>query len=276
MSYQPPTAPNTSAPDTSEPVPTTATVPVPTAPVPSGPPAAENQPYAAGTFPSGMTSDGNVVTVRPWRASNYAVSTAAQALLLLTAIANLAIAVNDVLLDALLTERDYAAIVDRHSTVDGLSGVTNWLALLTVLVFLVWMHRFWTSDRSAHNVYTRGTGFAVGGWLIPVAGFILGPNALRDLWHGTENASKGVLDGPVDRSTPRLVSWWWVAWLAMAVSAVAGRVARAMAEGAPSLPDLLASLQSGLRIEIVSCVVSAVAAVLLVLVIRRITAFTRR
>jgi hypothetical protein len=223
-----------------------------------------------------MTSDGTVVTVRPWRASNAAVAIGAQVLLSLTALGNLAVALSDVQLQGLLSERDFEALAARGASVNGLYNLGMLLVLPTVVVFLVWVHRLWTSDRSAHNVYTRGTGLAVGGWLIPFASFVLGPKALRDLWHGTENARNGVLDGPVNRSTPRLVIAWWVAWLVMAVTTLASRAAQSSIDAATSLPDLIASLRSGLTIEIVSCVVSATAAVLLVLVIRRITAFTRR
>ena len=226
--------------------------------------------------PSGLTSDGNVVRVRPWRGSNAGIARAAQGLLVLMALGNVALALLEARVERLLAERDLAEAVRLVQNAGDLTWLRSRIGVLTAVVFLVWLHRMWTSDRSAHNVYTRGTGLAVGGWLVPVANLVLAPNALRDLWHGTERARDGVLDGPVDRSTPRLVSVWWLAWCLMCVGAIADWFVQRGVDLTSSDEDVVSILRAGLRLEIFTSAASAVSGVLLVLVIGRITTFTRR
>lgn len=233
-------------------------------------------PTAPAPWSGGLTSDGNVVRVRPWRASNVVIARVAQGLLVLMALGNVALALLEVRVERLLAGPDLAEAGRLVQDADALLWLRSRMGVLTAVVLLVWLHRIWTSDRSAHNVYTRGTGLAVGGWLVPVANLVLAPNALRDLWHGTERARDGIFDGPVDRSTPRLVSAWWVAWCLMFVGAVAGWVAGRGADLTASDADLVSVLRAGLRFDVFTCGASVAAGLLLVLVIGRITSFTRR
>lgn len=161
----------------------------------------------------------------------------------------------------------------------GLMGLTwpiTYVLPGAFVVFLVWLHRLWTSDRSAHNVYTRSTGIAVGGWFVPVANVVLGAYALRDLWHGTHNARRGVHDGPVDRSTPRLVTAWWFVALPAVLCAAVERVLRVGLSAPASVESLLQTLELYLGVKGVGNALFAGAAVLLALVVGRITAFTHR
>lgn len=226
--------------------------------------------------PRGLTSDGNVIRVRTWRGSNVVIARAAQGLLVLMAFGNVALALLQLRVERLLAEPDLAEAGRLVRNADDLLWLRGRIAVLTAVVLLSWLHRMWTSDRSAHNVYTRGTALAVWGWLVPVANLVLAPNALRDLWHGTERARDGVFDGPVDRSTPKLVSAWWVAWCLMFAGLAAGWVAGRGADLAASDADLVTVLRAGLRFDIFTCAASATASVLMVLVIGRIASFTRR
>lgn len=256
---------------------------VPAAP-PRTPQPSVTRPYAVGdrdavvaaVVPSGLTSDGNVVTVRPWRTSNDVVARAAQALLGLVAAGDLLVAVLDLRTRQSLAEHDIGSMARTVELSNDLSWAGTRLTVATVVVFLVWMHRLWTSDRSAHNVYTRGTGLAVGGWLVPVANLVLAPNALRDLWHGTARARQGVFDGPVDRRTPRLITAWWLAWCLLFLSAVASRLTRVAATPPTSDAELDSLMRTALDVEITACTASTAAGVLMVVVIGRIMSFTRR
>lgn len=280
MSYQPPTTSGTPdvppSPDARE-----TGIPVPTAPEPvaSTLPAPVGQPYAAmspATASGTASGPGAGVDVRPWRSSNDVIAIIAQVLLGLTALVNLAVAFTDVRLAGLVRERDFDRVVELATSAESTYRLAVLLAVPTVIVFVVWVHRLWTSDRSAHAVYTRSTRLAVGGWFIPVANLLLGGRALRDLWHGTAAARAGVDQGPGVRSTPRLLLGWWVAWCAMFVTTLASRGSQAGVDRATSLTELVSALESAINAEVAACTISAVAAVLLVLVIRRITGFTRR
>ncbi|MEW1954285.1 DUF4328 domain-containing protein [Terrabacter sp. NPDC080008] len=230
--------------------------------------------------PSGLTADGNVVRVQPWRGSTPVLARAAQGLLVLLAFGSLPLALLESRVDRLLAGREPAQVdlveaVGLVRIAEDLTWVRSRVAVVTAVVLLVWLHQVWTSDRSAHNVYTRGTSLAVGGWLIPVANLVLAPNALRDLWHGTERARDGIFDGPVDRSTPRLVSAWWVAWCLLFVGLVGGWLTGVGAD-LTTRGDLVTVLRAGLRFDIFTCVAFLASGVLLACIVGRITSFTRR
>lgn len=267
MTYEPPGAPAT-------PSLTTAAPPVP--PAPPTPQGGDTSSAAGPTRLLGLTSDGNTVKVRQWSRANDVIARSAQAMLCLTALYELAASTIDLQLLAVVRAGDLDTFLVAATWAERLLSPTAYVVLGTVVLFLFWLHRVWTSDRSAHNVYTRSTGVAVGGWLIPVANLVLGPSALRDVWHGTDNARRGVYDGPVDRSTPGPVIAWWAFALLTVVSTVVERVLLAWADGLSPIASLMPTLEAHLGMRAAGSALSATTAVLLVLVIRRIMAFTRR
>ncbi|MFC7598068.1 DUF4328 domain-containing protein [Terrabacter sp. GCM10028922] len=236
-------------------------------PAPSGEPVT--------THRSGLTSNFKNVTVRPWRQSTAVLAVVAQALFALGGVTNLYLAWLDVRIKGLLSDQDYEAVIRESETVDGL-----YLPILAVgagagIVFLVWFHRVWTSDRSDHGLYTRGTGLAIGGWFIPLANFVLGPLALRDLLWGTEHASPKAQPGrPV--ATPRLVIAWWVVVGLGVLFAMLGRGAETGLQQPKSLEALTTSLQATLTWDAAGGLAAAVGALVAVLTIRRVMDYTRR
>lgn len=270
MTYEPPSTPTGPGRVTTAP----AAPPVPTAATTTPGPVAPATPDRTGLM--GLTSDGNRVRVRPWSRANDVLAGATQLLLGLTAVAELVAAAVNLTLRRLVATQDVEEFIVLRALVDQFLWPITYVLPGAFVVFLVWLHRLWTSDRSAHNVYTRSTGIAVGGWFVPVANVVLGAYALRDLWHGTHNARRGVHDGPVDRSTPRLVTAWWLVALPAVLCAVVEGVLRVGLSAPASVESLLPTLELYLGVKGVGNALFAGAAVLLALVVGRITAFTRR
>lgn len=240
----------------------------------AGVPAPHGAPVAPSTE-TGLTANGKIVAVRPWRQSTAVLAVIAQALFVLAALANLYLAWYDVRIKGLLDDADFSAVVREAETADGLYVPILVLAGAAGIVLLVWLHRVWTSDRSDHSLYTRGTGMAIGGWFIPFANFALAPLALRDLLWGTEHASPLAKPGR-PTATPRLIT---ALWAVLAVNLVLGMLSRGAQSGverAESMDSLVTSLQSALTYEALGGVAGAVGAVVAILTIRQVMTYTRR
>lgn len=223
----------------------------------------------------GLTANGKIVAVRPWRQSTVVLAVIAQTLFVLAALANLYLAWSDMRIKGLLNDEDFSAVVREAETVDGLYVPILVLACAAGIVLLVWLHRVWTSDRSDHSLYTRGTGMAIGGWFIPFANFVLGPLALRDLLWGTEHASPLAKPGR-PTATPRLVT---ALCAVIAVNVVLGMLSRGAQNGLErpeSMDALVTSLQAALTYEALGGVAGAAGAVVAILTIRKVMRYTRR
>ena len=268
--YEPPASsavPTASTASTVPPVPTGAQ-PAATATAPPPPPA----PAAAQT---GVTANFKNVAVRPWRQSTAVVAVMAQAAFVVGALANLYLTSMDVKVKGQLEDRDFAAMEREAQSADGLYLLILGVGALSAILLLVWFHRVWTSDRSDHSLYTRGTGMAIGGWFIPFANFVLGPLALRDLLWGVEHASPQAKPGR-PAATPRLVIAFWVVIAVNLVLVMLGRGAESGLQRPDSIDALMTSVQASLTYEALGGVAGAAGAAIAILYIRRVMALTRR
>jgi hypothetical protein len=85
------------------------------------------------------------------------------------------------------------------------------LMLLTGVVFIVWMFRYWgqvrilrSSERPRH-----GRGWTIGGWFVPFANLWIPKQIIDDYWRRTSSTKQGDEGEPV----PSGFHWWWAAWL---------------------------------------------------------------
>jgi hypothetical protein len=159
-----------------------------------------------------------------------------------------------------------AGAVDQSNLISGSLGIVAALALLaSATVFIVWLGRVrWNSEMFCRGAHRLTRGWVVGSWICPVV----------NLWY-----PKWVVDDVLAASDPRtpphipslrgipgtrLVWAWWLTWV---VGLVFGNVAeRSVLDGAPEVSELFAdAVMSG-----VSAVSTSAAAVLAVLVIRRV------
>lgn len=257
----------------------------PTAPpVPAATQPAATQPAVTATAPpppvptgaqTGVTANFKNVAVRPWRQSTAVIALMAQAVFVVGALANLYVTSLDIKVKGLVEDRDFAAMEREAQSADGLYLLILAVGALSGILLLVWFHRVWTSDRSDHSLYTRGTGMAIGGWFIPFANLVLGPLALRDLMWGVEHASPQAKPGR-PAATPRLVIAFWVVIAVNIVLVMLGRGAESGLQRPDSIDALMTSVQASLTYEALGGVAGAAGAVIAILYIRKVMALTRR
>jgi hypothetical protein len=158
---------------------------------------------------------------------------------------------------------DDAATSDRINQISGLGYLL--MAILTGIVFIRWLFVAHSSDRMHPESMRHKSGWAIGGWFVPVL----------NLWRPfgvTIDLRRGIL-GPGEKATT-LMWAWWLTWLA---SLVADRVAAALwsADDAVGLRGFGRDLRDAAQADIVSSVIDMVAAVLAILVVRHLTMLLR-
>jgi hypothetical protein len=131
-----------------------------------------------------------------------------------------------------------------------ISMIFLYLMTLAIVLFLVWLAR---SRRNAQELSPRASlpsrGWTIGAWFVPVVNFFVPRRFLLDIGRASSASW-------VQKRDTTLVNLWWIAWITHAlVLVVAGRMA----------PGSLAVL-------VVAEALMIAAAVLLGLVIERITA----
>jgi hypothetical protein len=275
--------------------------PYPAAP-PPGQPYPGGQPYPAAPPPGPAVAGQGVPTGQPawataprqpWRPATDRLGLAAMVLLGIQVPVLLSGIVNDSRVLSALDARDYEAADAALGSSSSTTVLQVLLYLGTAVVFVVWLHRVWTSDRSDPALHTRSAGFAVGGWFIPFAQLVLGPRALRDLWNGAlaarlrHDAWSGAAPlapgstppSAENRKMPGLVKAYTVFFVLSFLGNLATRSWTGQvnaAAGGDSLNEYLDALRSAVSTERTSLVFSVVAAVLLIVVINRVRGFTRR
>ncbi|MET9944149.1 DUF4328 domain-containing protein [Streptomyces sp. NPDC006341] len=165
-----------------------------------------------------------------------------------------------------LAEDPDAVSEDALDTADILTGLTGGLQVLallaTAVVFIVWFYRVRVNGEVFRpDAFTQTRGWAIGGWFIPFANLVLPFRTARQIW--TASTQFGP-DGSDRRVSTAPLTAWWVAW---AASAVVERIAAALYERA----DTAESLREASAVGAVSSLLTAAAAVLAILFVRKLT-----
>jgi hypothetical protein len=146
-----------------------------------------------------------------------------------------------------------------------LSVVLFLLWILTTVFFIAWLHRAYTNLRALGVDGLRyGTGWAIGAWFVPFLNLVRPIQIVNDVWRG----SRPYLDhrfGWRGRPVPRVFAFWWAAWL---IAGALGGVAAQLLLGAEEPGQFEASSAA----FIASDLLSAVAAILALVVVDRTTA----
>lgn len=166
-----------------------------------------------------------------------------------------------------LDNPDASDFFRRARDADQLVRVTDVLLILIVLAivpcFIVWCFRAAKNQEALGREPQRlRAGWAIGGWFIPLANFVIPVLVIQDLWRGS--------DARIARGDPRwriadrswLVGWWWgllmVALLTFAGSPVDQR------------PLDVTEVRASNLIGILGVLCMAASAVLAILVVREI------
>ncbi|MFE7774139.1 DUF4328 domain-containing protein [Streptomyces sp. NPDC057445] len=154
--------------------------------------------------------------------------------------------------------------LDRADLLMAVSGGLYGLALIGAgVLFIIWFHRARiNAGVLAPDLQRRGPGWAIGGWFIPIGNLWIPRGIAGDVW----NASRPVTGARW--TSHALLNAWWAMWLlSLAVDRVAGK-----GYDAAQAPE---AIRDGLRVLIVSDAIDLMAALLAIVVVRRVTAMQR-
>ncbi|MET9484661.1 DUF4328 domain-containing protein [Streptomyces sp. NPDC006638] len=152
---------------------------------------------------------------------------------------------------------------ERVETLYGLSGGMQGLSLLVCAVlFISWFHRVRGNAQTfAPDAHSKSSGWAVWGWLVPVVSLWYPRRIALDIWAASGPEPHLGLAKPPSRA---LINAWWTLWLA---TLFFGNLASRRYEGAVDGADV----QRAVAELMVSDVINIAAAVLAILVVRRLT-----
>ncbi|WP_170223244.1 DUF4328 domain-containing protein [Nonomuraea turkmeniaca] len=166
----------------------------------------------------------------------------------------------------------YAALVDRMiaapdsvsdeevtagDLIYGLSGILETVVYVVVIVaFLVWLFRVRANaEILVPDGHRRATPWLIFGWFVPIVSFWFPKQIVDDIWDASArsySAPKGVFHA------------WWAAWLS---GTLVANVGSRLLFDAEELDEIAAAA----RFDVVSVSLMLVAAVLAIVVIRKIT-----
>jgi hypothetical protein len=142
-----------------------------------------------------------------------------------------------------------------------LANVGSWIA------FLMWFHRAHRNLRALGATELRFTpGWAVGWWFMPVYSIYRPYQVMKEIWQGSNPATRpGIEESPWPTPSTAMVGWWWGLFLFMCA---AQWFSDQVVKQAHSIEDTMAASW----VKIGFCAITAVAALLAILVVRRVTA----
>lgn len=135
------------------------------------------------------------------------------------------------------------------------------LYIATAIVFAIWFHRAYTNLRAFGHETRHGTGWAIGGWIVPILSLFRPYQITREIWWTSAPSAEAGTELP---SGPPVLVAWWAAWI---TNGVLGQIVfrTSMNVNTPSALKVATNLQMG------SDVVMLVTAVLAVIIVRTIT-----
>lgn len=145
-----------------------------------------------------------------------------------------------------------------------LTGVEVVALLITGVLFVAWLYSAHHSSRMDRSVLKHGSGWAIGGWFVPVLGLWRPFQMVTDVRRGATG------DSTVD--VPRTQGWWWGTWtlsyvLVQVVSFFYAEAARAPEDDPGAYLDLLATAASWERF---TSLLTMAAAVLCIFLVRQV------
>lgn len=138
--------------------------------------------------------------------------------------------------------------------------------LITGIAFLLWYSRAYRNAIAMGIRKPRyGTRWAVAYWFIPLANLVLPKKVMNDIYRGSDPEMTYGDPGFAQRPVHPLLHWWWALWI---LAVILSRVA-ASAIGDATTPEDFAFAS---KAYVVSDLTDMVAAILAILVVRKITA----
>ena len=158
---------------------------------------------------------------------------------------------------------------DRSDSLALWSLVELPVLLVCGILFIVWLHQAHRSDRMDPTWQKRRSGWAIGGWFVPVVNLWFPFQVVSDL----RRAARG------DGGEPSYaLQWCW--WIAFLLSTLTSRISATAYNSAERVPDsdiplYVDRLETAIVAETASEVLGLVAAVLAIAMVRQFTRWVR-
>lgn len=154
--------------------------------------------------------------------------------------------------------------LDANDTREQALGLlTMGLYLVTAIAFVAWFKRAYDNLAAFGQTPAHGTGWAIGGWFVPILSLFRPFQIAREIWNKSDPDARE--DDVALETTPPILGLWWGAWI---LGNVIGQISFRLTMGANTPGDFQASTLANLAVD----VVTLVSAPLAILVVRGITA----
>ncbi|GHJ58931.1 hypothetical protein NOK12_14490 [Nocardioides sp. OK12] len=151
-----------------------------------------------------------------------------------------------------------ATAYDAGTVVTGLVLVV--LHIMVLVLMIIWLFQAHRSDRMDPARLEHRSGWAIGGWFVPVLNLWRPYQMVEDVRLGSRSGS-----GP----STNVVLWWWISVVG---ASIADRVTSVLLGGAdPADPDYFSALANANLSDVVASALWVAAAVLGILVVKDVT-----
>ncbi|GAA4989445.1 hypothetical protein GCM10023205_70710 [Yinghuangia aomiensis] len=159
------------------------------------------------------------------------------------------------------TEQDLETVNSAITFSDNVYGLTVLGFMITAVVATVWFYRA-RANVALFGLYQPGlaAGWSIAGWFCPFVNWWFPARIANDIWKGSDSRGRR-------ERFPLILAWWLVFQLGIVLEFVGG----SDEAGEFARPDALTTLRDNSYVSLAASLVSAVAAVLFVLVVQRIT-----
>jgi hypothetical protein len=204
----------------------------------------------------------------------------ATGLLVLTILANIAVLITNQRYigyetDILNGNRpSISSIESAESDVDNAAGAYLTTLVIAAVAFLVWFYRAYRNlPRRGIADLRYGPGWAIGAWFVPILNFFRPKQIANDIWRGSFLPQGDTRSRWTDSKVSSLLHWWWGTWIAGSiVSWIAIRmIGSANSDVTSSTTEALEEERTGLYGDQLSSVLLIIAAILAIILIRRIS-----
>ena len=145
--------------------------------------------------------------------------------------------------------------LELSDAIIAIGGTLQLLVFIVVVVFfLLWFHRAATNLRAFVSRPRDSPGWAVGSWFVPIANLFVPKRAANDMWRA----------GRPQDHYPSVIDWWWAFWL---ISSFLGNIVGRVYWRAEELEEF----RTADYLDVATSVMSIVAALLCIKVVREIT-----
>jgi hypothetical protein len=158
---------------------------------------------------------------------------------------------------------------DADDLVSAAGGILAFVSFVIFVLIIIWTYRAAKNNEALGRLYPRlKPGWAIAGWLIPLADLVIPVLILQDLWRGSDVSTRsGDPAWRANRGSP-LVGWYWgVFLLSVFTRNGLGRSSASFFDR-----DELRGLRNHDTLAVFGMVVTIAAAILAIQVVRRIAA----